>query len=338
MSAVSRERSDSTDLWAEVIQRFQKPYSATLAAMPSSLSPPRHHMTRSCPRSRSFQPRSHRERGEREEREVRAGAQSTRVSQSLTIFSLPDTATADQVSEVVDGAWSLQYMVRGPVCGSAGSIEQGFLPATGGTAANKEKLLGAFNNAVLFRYANADALHGFMSHPKTKLMLDELSSSERASTNGIVSMTFSVDVPNELEAIFRRGDEWEEGVELFVGLHRRASGTQEDAAEFMALINQLATSSAYGALQSGVGDVEAIVHHSLHDESSKKDEVLDLFASDMIYTVRFQDASQLEAFMAAPPLQAILNHDDRAPVALTWGVVQRIVSPEENDKVGKANM
>ena len=255
--------------------------------------------------------------------------------QTLTLFSLPDTADAEQVSEVVDSAWSLQYMVRGPVCGSAGSIETSLLP----TSANDSQasILAAFNNAVLFRYANMDTLDGFLSHAKTKLMLDEMSSDDSKSTHGIASITFSVEVPNELEAIFRRGDEWEDGVELFMGLGCR-SGADEDVMEFMTLINQLATSSAHGALQSGVGRVDALTFHSLHDQTEQKSAVMDLLQCEYVYAVRFREQDQLESLLQSPPMQAILNHDDRSPAELRWGVVQRIVSPEENDKVGKASM
>lgn len=269
----------------------------------------------------------------------RATTTTTRATlscpQTLTLFSLPDTADANLVSEVVDSAWSLQYMVRGPVCGSAGSIETSLLPSP--AAQDRERLLAAFNNAVLFRYANRETLEGFLSHAKTKLMLDEMSSDAQKSTHGIASLIFSVEVPNELEAIFRRGDEWENGVELFMGLGAETTA-DEDVLEFFSLVNQLATSSAYGALQSGIGRMDALTFHSLHDETDNKAAVVDLLQCQFVYSVRFADQSQLEALLQSPPMQAILNGDDRSPVKLHWGVVQRIVSPEENDKVGKASV
>ena len=286
-----------------------------------------------------------------------ASASTMAVPQTLTLFSLPENSSAEQISEVVDSAWSLQYMVRGPVCGSAGSIETSLLPTSVTSSVNEEDakrqaLLASFNNAVLFRYANMETLDGFMSHAKTKLMLDEMSSDASKSTRGIASLTFSVDVPNDLESIFRRGDVWEDGVELFMGLRRTggedaddADDADADAVEFMALVNQLATSSAYGALQSGVGRVasgdgstQGVTFHSLHDETGAREEVESLLGCEMIYAVRFEDDKGLEGLLQSPPMQAILNWDDRAPVGLCWGVVQRIVSPEANEKVGKTTM
>ncbi len=286
------------------------------------------------------QPRGHRcSPGRRARTTTRATLLS--CPQTLTLFSVPGTADADLVSEVVDSAWSLQYMVRGPVCGSAGSIETSLLPSP--AAQDRERLLAAFNNAVLFRYANRETLEGFLSHAKTKLMLDEMSSDEGKSTHGIASLAFSVEVPNELEAIFRRGDEWENGVELFMGLDDRTAdggSAEEDVLEFFTLVNQLATSSAFGALQSGIGRVDALIFHSLHDETATETRaaVVDLLQCRFVYAVRFADQSQLEALLQSPPMQAILNGDDRSPVRLHWGIVQRIVSPEENDKVGKASV
>ena len=286
-----------------------------------------------------------------------ASASTMAVPQTLTLFSLPLNSSTEQISEVVDGAWSLQYMVRGPVWGSAGSIETSLLPTSVTSSVNEEDakrqaLLASFNNAVLFRYANMETLDGFMSHAKTKLMLDEMSSDASKSTRGIASLTFSVDVPNDLESIFRRGDVWEDGVELFMGLRRTggedaddADDADADAVEFMALVNQLATSSAYGALQSGVGRVasgdgstQGVTFHSLHDETGAREEVESLLGCEMIYAVRFEDDKGLEGLLQSPPMQAILNWDDRAPVGLCWGVVQRIVSPEANEKVEKTSL
>jgi hypothetical protein len=265
------------------------------------------------------------------------------VAQTLTLFSLPTDSTDDQVSEVVDSAWSLQYMVRGPVCGSAGSIEQVIVPSNLSDDAGDRADMTAFNNCVLFRYSNKAAMEQFMSNMKTKLMLDEMSTDSSKSTQGIASLFFSVDVPNELEAIFRRGDEWEEGFELFLGLEMK--GPEGDCAEFMTLVGQLATSSAYGALQSGVGGVEEVVYHSMHTESgsdsdSTRRKVIESLKCDQIYAVRFggEDTTSLEAFLQCPPMQAILNHDDRSPVHLRWGTVQRIVSPDKNDKVGSSSL
>jgi hypothetical protein len=181
-----------------------------------------------------------------------------------------------------------------------------------------------FNNCILFRYASQSAMDQFMSHGKTKYMLDEIS--REKTTHGVVSLTFSAKVPNELEAIFRRGDEWEQGYELFMGLDAKQ---QDDADEFLDLLCQLALSSAHGAVQAAHGPVIGMVNHTLHDEQQQ----MDVFACDRICSIRFaDDEATLESFLKSPPMQAVITGDERSPVTLSWGLVQHIVAPQDGDQ------
>jgi len=246
------------------------------------------------------------------------------VSQSLTLFSLDPDYTDDQVSEVIDSTWSLQYMVRGPVCGSAGSVLMAMVPKR-----KEDGIVKEFNNCILFRYASESAMDQFMAHGKTKYMLDEVS--REKTTHGVVSLTFSVKVPNELEAIFRRGDEWEQGYELFMGLHAQQ---QDDADEFLDLLCQLALSSAHGAVQAAHGPVTGMLNHTLHDDQQH----MDVFECERICTIRFaDDKAMLESFLQSPPMQAVITGDERSPVTLSWGLVQYIVAPPDPDQKGSSS-
>lgn len=246
------------------------------------------------------------------------------VSQSLTLFSLDPDYTDDQVSEVIDSTWSLQYMVRGPVCGSAGSVLMAMVPKR-----KEDGIVKEFNNCILFRYASESAMDQFMAHGKTKYMLDEVS--REKTTRGVVSLTFSVKVPNELEAIFRRGDEWEQGYELFMGLHAQQ---QDDADEFLDLLCQLALSSAHGAVQAAHGPVTGMLNHTLHDDQQH----MDVFECERICTIRFaDDKAMLESFLQSPPMQAVITGDERSPVTLSWGLVQYIVAPPDPDQKGSSS-
>lgn len=241
------------------------------------------------------------------------------VSQSLTLFSLDPDYTDDQVSEVIDSSWSLQYMVRGPVCGSAGSVLMALVPES-----EDNDMLKEFNNCILFRYASQSAMDQFMGHGKTKYMLDEVS--RENTTRGVISLMFTVKVPNELEAIFRRGDEWEQGFELFMGLHAQQ---EDDSDEFLDLLCQLALSSAYGAVQAAHGPVTGMVNHTLHDVQQH----MDVFECDRICAIRFaDDKAMLESFLQSPPMQAVITGDERSPVTLRWGLVQHIVAPSDPDQ------
>lgn len=249
------------------------------------------------------------------------------VSQSLTLFSLDPEYTGEQISEVIDSTWSLQYMVRGPICGSAGPVLMAMLPHT--TEDADQAIVQRYNNCILFRYASESAMSEFMSHGKTKYMLDEISRDK--TTHGVVSLTWTVRVPNELEAIFRRGQEWEQGYELCIGLDT-SSSEGDDAEEFLELLCHLAVSSAYGAVQATHGTMTGIINHTLHDATGDEQHAR-MFACDRICMVRFatDEPTVVESFLQSPPMQAIITGDERSPVSLSWGLVQHIVAPPEND-------
>lgn len=75
----------------------------------------------------------------------------------------------DEVAQMVDGIWSLQYLAAGPICGSAGPLK-GFRSA-GGSGTGDGAAAQPASHAVLFRYANEAALARFESQPRVQLML-----------------------------------------------------------------------------------------------------------------------------------------------------------------------
>lgn len=83
----------------------------------------------------------------------------------------------DEIAQIVDGIWSLQYMAAGPICGSAGPLSQfccrvpeGGAPGPAGPGAQLPTCQ-PFTHAVLFRYANAVARERFEAQPRVQLML-----------------------------------------------------------------------------------------------------------------------------------------------------------------------
>jgi hypothetical protein len=204
----------------------------------------------------------------------------------------------ENIAQVVDGIWSLQYMAAGPLCASAGPLAQ--FQASSAAAGGPQQAQQAqqaeqpvFTHAVLFRYANEASLERFEQQPRVQLMLGgtgaPAGTGERCSRSsrrcvgvatalcccrccrhpcwlcrcfaclrvygravplvpiqppsnrtasqghpydpgvlpvtacaplychaGITTLNFRGCVPNELEAIFRRGPEWGEGLELIL--------------------------------------------------------------------------------------------------------------------------
>ena len=67
----------------------------------------------------------------------------------------------EDVAQLVDGIWSLQFTAAGPICSTAGQL----LPLGPAAAAP------ASQNAVLFRYASQAAAERFQAQPRVQLML-----------------------------------------------------------------------------------------------------------------------------------------------------------------------
>lgn len=266
----------------------------------------------------------------RRRRRIVASADTCQVAESLTVFSLTPDLDDEQVSEVIDTCWSLQYMVRGPVCGSAGPVITGLVPS--GSESHKATSLEQFNNCILFRYASEKAMQDFLNHLKTKYMLDDVAKEKTSA--GVATVTFKTSIPNELESIFRRGAEWEEGYELILGLDQSADGStdKDDVEEFLRLTEGLASSSAYGAVQAAHGPVLNVINHTLQPEEDKGDSCDNQFRCETIFIARFpQDSSTVESFLQSPPMQAVIQGDARSPVSLAWGLIMEVSPGQSNE-------
>ena len=240
------------------------------------------------------------------------------VFESLTLIPFRQHEEEECISEAVDTLWSLQYMVRGPICGSAGPILSTLLPES--VAELKSNTIPLVSHCLHFRYGSEQNLQSFISHMKTKLMLKE--KSEELTDIGIVTCTYSCQIPNELEAIFRRGSEWDEGFEVFLGVSRSQGTREEDVHEFLELYRQLACSSAFGAVQCAYGPVVQVMHHG--SKQTEQADIIQHIACDIILLARFGTKEQMESFLQSPPSQAVLQRDQRSPVHAEWGIVMEI--------------
>ena len=83
---------------------------------------------------------------------------ATVVHESLTLLPF-QSASEDKAAELVDTLWSMQYLVPGPICGSAGKI----VPLVGSS-----NIPPPTSHAVLFRYGQLAVMDTFLGHLKTK--------------------------------------------------------------------------------------------------------------------------------------------------------------------------
>lgn len=229
------------------------------------------------------------------------------------------------ISEAIDKCWSLQYMVRGPICASAGPVVTSIVPnIDGGSGIPMEKM----NHCIQFRYSNRETMEKFLDDFRAKNMIRDIS--EKMTDVGFVTCTFSTKVMNELESIFRRGAEWDEGFELFLGMKKAQDCVENsDVEEFLTLTQELASSSAFGAVQCVSGPVIDIKAHE-----EKAQAIAKSLDCDLILMARFGSDQQVEGFLQSPALQAVLQRDERSPVHAHWGFVMEISPSKSNqDKI-----
>ncbi|KAL4459186.1 hypothetical protein ABPG75_014051 [Micractinium tetrahymenae] len=266
-----------------------------------------------------------------------AAAGQAAVAESLHLLRFPPGVFEEEVSQVVDGIWSLQYLAAGPICGSAGRLVRfhstGSADQAGAGAEAGAEAQPAVSHAVLFRYANETALTRFEAQPRVQLML---SGTGAPAGTGITTINFRGSVPNELEAIFRRGPEWAAGAELVVALALQGGSGEGDASEFLALTQQLAVSSAFGAVQCSYGPCLSVQHSGgaaaggsdegpggeaaaqQAQQQAQQAQQLPAQQPDMVLLVRFQEEAQLQAFLDCPPIAALVEGDERIPLRALW--------------------
>ena len=128
-------------------------------------------------------------------------------------------------------------------------------------------------------------------------------------------------MPNDLESIFRRGSDWETGVELVLALaHRQqqqheleqqGEGTAGEGEEFLALTQQLALSSAFGAVQCSYGRCLAVQRRgggaAQQQGAQQGAQQQQLQQPDIMMLVRFQEGEALQGFLDCPPVAALLE-------------------------------
>lgn len=95
-----------------------------------------------------------------------------------------------------------------------------------------------------------------------------------------------------------------------------------DAEEFLSLTQQLALSSAFGAVQCSYGPVQSL-QHSGEGGGAAGGQLPEAQweQPDVVALVRFQDQAQLQQFLACPPVAALLEGDSRIPLAALWSCV-----------------
>ncbi|GMH43613.1 hypothetical protein BSKO_11535 [Bryopsis sp. KO-2023] len=177
-------------------------------------------------------------------RDDSGGSSKVKIVEYFVLFRVAANTEPDRVEKLLSDLWSLKYMVPNVLCASAGPT-----CALEGVSANGD--FAKYTHAVKYRFGSPSGATEFQSHPKF-LETTAAVRSEKCCED-VAEIVAQVEVPNEIQNIFKTGGTWETGVEhvmLFsdVGFD-----------ETLPVLSELATSSAGGALQSGVGSAVDLV-------------------------------------------------------------------------------
>jgi hypothetical protein len=120
-------------------------------------------------------------------------------------------------------------------------------------------------------------------------------------------------VAKDMDAIFRRSEEWQQGAEHVHVLAPRAASLANEAAEYASLLGQVAESAAAGALQNVAGAARAASCAEVHSGGGGALAGA-LTAANQALMSRFRSAPEAAAFQALPPCAAIASADARCPL------------------------
>lgn len=233
----------------------------------------------------------------------------------------PDAA-AEQVEALLDSLWSLQYLVpAGILCASAGPVvscvayqqqQQELGQQQQQSAQAPSSWQCGFTHAVHFRLGNRASLEHLLVHP--------LMASSRDAVDALCSaasqLVFEGMVAKRLEALFRRGEEYEAGVEHVLLLQPGAGGGA-GADEFLSNLASLAESSVAGGIQASHGAVISCVHA----------------AATHVLMTRFAGMGQVQQLIGTPACAAVVGGDARVPVVAVASLCISIAPTEESTQV-----
>eukprot|EP00877_Chromochloris_zofingiensis_P003522 jgi/Chrzof1/13170/Cz07g22180.t1 len=171
----------------------------------------------------------------------------------------------------------------------------------------------SFTHAVHFRLpANVSPDH-ILQHPLHKQAFQGAVQQLCLSSAQLV---FQGCVANQLEALFRRGEEYEVGIEHIMLMHTDAS-RESESDMFLSRLATLAESSVAGGLQSSYG--KAIFSSSI--------------SPTHVFMTRFATEQQVGLFLQTPACLAALQQDKRLPVQVAMSLCLNIAPTEQSNNV-----
>eukprot|EP00897_Mesotaenium_endlicherianum_P005383 jgi/Mesen1/4873/ME000244S04050 len=143
-------------------------------------------------------------------------AQKTRkVIEHLVLFKMKEDFEQSQEKDMLDNLYSLQYHYRNILAVSVGRIFS--------------KRSNGFTHALFVRFPSQEALAQYTIHPSHTSVVEQYI---KPYLEDILAVDFEADVEEDIEAIFRRGEDFEQGVEHLV-LVKVKEGVSPEASQDM---------------------------------------------------------------------------------------------------------
>ena len=238
------------------------------------------------------------------------------VVEYLLLLQAKEGASAEDIEVALDTVWSLQYMARNIICASAGAITSiTYSPSNRAPAAAALN----FTHVVHFRLMSRGAFEEFMANPTTAKVMTETVAPLCEQTAQVV---FEGLVTKQLEALFRRGEEFETGLEHVI-MMVPGQANPADAQAFLAQLATLAESSVAGGIQASFGAALCCPH---------------LDGCTHVFMTRFAAKQQIQQFLLTPPCQAVLAHDPRLPVWACMSFTFDVSPPQDSQTVDSTDV
>lgn len=231
----------------------------------------------------------------------------------------PDLQQED-VLKMLGSMWSLQYMIPQVLCASAGSILVVNNRSQGGLFNEHSDKGAGFTHALHFRFGNPEVADAFRQHPtftKTKKQGVDV------MCDRVAELVAVVEVPNDLGAIFRRGGDWEEGVEHIIVMKAQNGVKKEGVNKYVSHLQELAETSVGGALCSSVGPLAQIT--DTFASSSSKDHSS---VSFLALVTQFPTFEGCQAFDQISMVQQIQKGDSNQALQAIFSICFEIAPAE----------
>lgn len=134
-----------------------------------------------------------------------------KVIEHIALFQMKEGFTEDQEKDMLDHLYTLQYQLRGIVAVSLGII-------TGGQNTD------GCTHALFTRFPSAEALKSYYDSPIRWKIANEYII---PYYNGLICVDYEAEVEDDMVPIFRRGEDFEQGVEFLVLLQVKADTDPE---------------------------------------------------------------------------------------------------------------